>query len=78
MAEITGITLVALFLLWTCGEGSLASEMTFEALLGTVILANANVWISLAILKTRARAKLRAKLPLTALQRRSDDFHTRS
>ena len=38
--------------------------MTFEALLGRVILANANVWISLAILKTRARAKLRAKHPL--------------
>ena len=52
--------------------------MTFEALIGTVILANANVWISLAILKTRARAKLRAKLPFTALQRRSDDFKTRS
>ena len=78
MAEITGITLVALFLLWTCGEGSLAGGMSFEALLGRVILANANIWISLAILKTRARAKLRAKLPLTALQRRSDDFQTRS
>ena len=78
MAEITIITLIALFLLWTCREGSVADGMTFEALLGRVILANANVWISLAILKTRARAKLRAKLPLTALQRRSDDFQTRS
>ncbi len=39
MAEITGITLVALFLLWTCGEGSLAGEMSFEALLGAAIAA---------------------------------------
>ncbi len=39
MAEITGITLVALFLLWTCGEGSLAGEMSFEALLGAGIAA---------------------------------------
>ena len=33
LAEITGITLVILFLLWTCREGTLADEMSFDTLL---------------------------------------------
>jgi hypothetical protein len=33
LAEITGITLVILFLLWTCREGTLEDEMSFGTLL---------------------------------------------
>ncbi len=72
----TGLELLSVFR--TGWEGNLGYGLTFGALLRRVIFAIANEWINLAILKTQARAKLRAKLPFTALQRRSDDFQARS
>ena len=46
LAEITGITQVILFLLWTCREGTLAGEMSFGTLLEQRIETNGRaVWI---------------------------------
>ena len=74
MTEITGTSLVVLFLLWVCIEGSLGYGMNFGALLGKVYSAIAIIWISLAVRKSQARAKMRAKLPPVALLQRSRDF----
>ena len=70
MTESIAITLVALFFLWMCKEGVLADETTFDALLGTVLsvflkllslgVIIFNIRIGLTILKTQARAKVRA------------------
>ncbi len=72
----TGLELLSVFR--TGWEGNSGYGMTFEALLRSVIFAITNEWISLAILKTQARAKLRAKLAPLALQRRSYGFPTMS
>ena len=61
LAEITGITLVILFLLWTCREGTLAGEMSIGTLLESVVIENAVIWIGLTVLKPRARNKVRNK-----------------
>ncbi len=74
MTESTGTSLVVLFLLWICIEGSLGYGMSFGALLRKVYFVIAIIWISLAVRKSQARAKVRAKLPPVAFPRRSHDF----
>lgn len=70
LAEITGITLVILFLLWTCREGTLADEMSIGTLLESVVIENAVIWISPAVWKSQVRAKVRATVTPVALLRR--------
>ena len=70
MAESIRLTPVALFFFGMCMGGGLADEMSFDALLRTVLgifleLRNigviiSNIRIGLPILKTQARAKVRA------------------
>ena len=76
--DTTGTGLYMLSVFRTGWEGNLGYGMTFGALLRRAIFAIANEWINLAILKTQARAKLRAKLAPLALQRRSYGFPTMS
>ena len=72
--EFMHIALAVLFLLWICIEGSLVYGMSFGALLEKVYSVIAIIWISLAVRKSQARAKVRAKLPPVAFPRRSHDF----
>ena len=74
MTEITDTSLIVLFLLWICIEGSLGDGMNFGALLRKVYSVIAIIWISLAVWKSQARAKVRAKLPPVGLPQRSRDF----
>ena len=70
MAVSMYITLVALFFFWMCKETTLAYEMSFESLLEKVVIEIVIIWIGLALKKSQARAKVRAKLFTTALLRR--------
>ncbi len=73
-AELVCIALAVCLLFCESVKGRLADAMSFETLLEMVVIENAVIWISLAIRKSQARAKVRAKLPPVAFPRRSHDF----
>ena len=60
-AEFMFIALAVCLLLGTCPEARLAYGMSFGALLEQAFTIIAIDWISLTILKSLARAKVRAK-----------------
>ena len=66
-AELTFIALAVCLLFCESTEGRLADAMSFETLLEMVVIENAVIRISLAIRKSQARAKVRAKHVATAL-----------
>ena len=72
--EFMYIALAVCLLLGACSEVGLAYGMSFGALLEKSFLIIAIIWISLAVRKSQARAKVRAKLPPVVLPRRSRDF----
>jgi hypothetical protein len=73
LAEFMFIALVVCLLFCESAKEQFAHAMSIGTLLEMVVIENAVIWISLAIRKSQARAKLRAKLAPLALPRRYCD-----